>query len=220
MAISYLQENFIFRVMTEDVVKKCKDYTCEKDTDIEEFFKSEYKDYNRQLLGKSYCFLTREEVPRLACAFSLSNSSVRVDRLSNKKRNKINRDIPNSKRRSQYPAVLIGQLAVMDDFHGIDLGTKVMDFIKSWFIDPHNKTGCRYIIVDAVNQKNVLEFYENNGFKYIFASDEEEMNYMSGLSNQGFWAKIQELIGLKKADPIYRKTRLMYFDLIVLFSKK
>lgn len=206
--------------MTEDVVKKCKDYTCEKDTDIEEFFKSEYKDYNRQLLGKSYCFLTREEVPRLACAFSLSNSSVRVDRLSNKKRNKINRDIPNSKRRSQYPAVLIGQLAVMDDFHGIDLGTKVMDFIKSWFIDPHNKTGCRYIIVDAVNQKNVLEFYENNGFKYIFASDEEEMNYMSGLSNQGFWAKIQELIGLKKADPIYRKTRLMYFDLIVLFSKK
>ena len=220
MAISYLQDNFIFRVMTEEVVKKCKDYTCKKDADIEEFFKSEFKDYNRQLLGKSYCFLTREEVPRLACAFTLSNSSVRVDRLSNKKRNKINRDIPNSKRRSQYPAVLIGQLAVMDDFHGIDLGTKVMDFIKSWFIDPHNKTGCRYIVVDAVNQKNVLEFYENNGFKYIFASDEEEMNYMSGLSNQGFWAKIQELIGLKKADPIYRKTRLMYFDLIVLFSKK
>ena len=58
MAISYLQENFIFRVMTEEVVKKCKDYTCKKDADIEEFFKSEYKVYNRQLLGKSYCFLT------------------------------------------------------------------------------------------------------------------------------------------------------------------
>ena len=77
MAISYLQDNFIFRVMTEEVVKKCKDYTCKKDADIEEFFKSEFKDYNRQLLGKSYCFLTREEVPRLACAFTLSNSSVR-----------------------------------------------------------------------------------------------------------------------------------------------
>ena len=218
MAISYLQDNFIFRVMTEEVVKKCKDYTCKKDADIEEFFKSEFKDYNRQLLGKSYCFLTREEVPRLACAFTLSNSSVRVDRLSNKKRNKINRDIPNSKRRSQYPAVLIGQLAVMDDFHGIDLGTKVMDFIKSWFIDPHNKTGCRYIVVDAVNQKNVLEFYENNGFKYIFASDEEEMNYMSGIENRNLRTMILKWLGLKKADPIFRKTRLMYFDLIVLFS--
>ena len=30
MAISYLQENFIFRVMTEDVVEKCKNYTCKK----------------------------------------------------------------------------------------------------------------------------------------------------------------------------------------------
>jgi hypothetical protein len=28
------------------------------------------------------------------------------------------------------------------------------------------------------------------------------------------------VLGLKKADPIFRKTRLMYFDLIVLFSKK
>ena len=219
MAVSYLQEHFIFRVMTEDVVENCKDYTCKKDSEIEEFFKSEYKDYNRQLLGKSYCFLTREDVPRLACAFSLANSSVRVDRLSNKKRNKINRGIPNAKRRSQYPAVLIGQLAVMDDFRGLDLGTKVMDFIKSWFIDPHNKTGCRYIIVDAVNQENVLKFYEDNGFKFIFASDEEEMNYMSGIDH-GIWTKILKWLGLKKADPIYRKTRLMYFDLIVLFSNK
>ncbi len=206
--------------MTEDVVKTCEDYTCEKDKDIEEFFKSEYKDYNRQLLGKSYCFLTREDNPRLACAFSLANSSVRVDRLPNKHRNKLNRDIPNSKRRSQYPAVLIGQFAVMDDFRGLDLGTKVIDFIKSWFIDPHNKTGCRYIIVDAVNNERVLKFYKDNGFKFIFASDEEEMNYMSVADNPGIGAKIQKWLGLKKADPIYRKTRLMYFDLIVLFSKK
>ena len=58
MAVSYLQENFVFRVMTEDEVAKCKDYSCKKDIDIENFFKSEYKDYYSQLLGKSYCFLT------------------------------------------------------------------------------------------------------------------------------------------------------------------
>lgn len=111
-------------------------------------------------------------------------------RLSNKKRNKINRGIPYTKRRSQYPAVLIGQLAVMDGFHGLDLGTKV------------------------------LKFYQDNGFKFIFASDEEEMNYMSGIENHGLWTTILKLLGLKKADPIFRKTRLMYFDLIILFSKK
>lgn len=108
----------------------------------------------------------------------------------------------------------------MDDFSGLDLGTKVLDFIKSWFIDPHNKTGCRYIIVDAINKEKVLKFYEKNGFKYIFASDEEEMNYMSGVDNHGIWTAILKVLGLRKADPIFRKTRLMYFDLIVLFSKK
>lgn len=206
--------------MTEDVVKECGDYTCEKDKDIEDFFKSEYKDYNAQLLGKSYCFVTKDGNPRIACAFSLANSSLRVDRLSSKRRNRLNRDIPNTKRRSQYPAVLIGQLAVMDGFHGMDLGRKVLDFIKSWFIDPYNKTGCRYIIVDAVNTEKVLQFYENNGFKYIFASDEEEMDYMSGLYNDSFRNKFLKSLGLKNADPIYRKTRLMYFDLIVLYAKK
>lgn len=100
------------------------------------------------------------------------------------------------------------------------LGSKVLDFIKSWFIDPQNKTGCRYIVVDAVNTEKVLTFYEKNGFKYIFASDEEEMNYMSGINGNSLWTKFLKMLGLKKADPIFRKTRLMYFDLIVLFSKK
>ena len=219
MAISFLRQNYIFRMMTEDVVEKCAEYSCEYDGEIEKFFKSEYKDYNTQLLGKSYCFLTKEENPRMACAFTLANSSVRVDRLSNKKRNKINRYIPYTKRRSQYPAVLIGQLAVMDGFRGLDLGSHVMDFIKSWFVDPLNKTGCRYIVVDAVNKEKVLKFYEKNGFKYIFASDEEEMNYMSYGYDSSLWTKLMRLIRLKKADPIFRKTRLMYYDLIILYSK-
>ena len=46
------------------------------------------------------------------------------------------------------------------------------------------------------------------------------MNYMSGIENRGLWTTILKWLGLRKADPIFRKTRLMYFDLIVLFTKK
>lgn len=74
--------------------------------------------------------------------------------------------------------------------------------------------------MDAINQDKVLKFYLDNGFKFIFASDEEEMNYMSGIENRGLWTTILKWLGLRKADPIFRKTRLMYFDLIVLFTKK
>ncbi len=74
-------------------------------------------------------------------------------------------------------------------------------FIKGWFIDPLNKTGCRYIIVDAANNEKVIDFYQRNGFKFIFENITEEIEYMK-----------------LDLEPEYKRTRLMYFDLIILKS--
>ena len=162
--------------------------------------------YAYQLLGKSYCFV-KPETSEIVCAFTVANSSVKVDSLPSNLRNKLNRKIPNAKRRPQYPAVLVGQLAVSDLFSGHHVGDELLDFIKSWFIDPLNKTGCRYVIVDAVNHPKVFEYYQRNGFKFLFSSDEEEWTF---LHNKG----------LEPTTPIEpMKTRLMYFDLIYLRTK-
>lgn len=50
-----------------------------------------------------------------------------------------------------------------------------MDFIKKWFLSTDNKTGCRFILVDAVNDPHTLTYYERNGFKPLFprVSDEK-----------------------------------------------
>ena len=40
---------------------------------------------------------------------------------------------------------------------------QVIEYIASWFVHPDNKTGCRFIVVDAYNKENVLHFYEKNG---------------------------------------------------------
>ena len=162
--------------------------------------------YAYQLLGKSYCFV-KPDTSEIVCAFTVANSSVKVDSLPSNLRNKLNRKIPNAKRRPQYPAVLVGQLAVSDLFSGHHVGDELLDFIKSWFIDPLNKTGCRYVIVDAVNHPKVFEYYQRNGFKFLFSSDEEEWTF---LHNKG----------LEPTTPIEpMKTRLMYFDLIYLRTK-
>lgn len=73
-----------------------------------------------------------------------------------------------------------------------------MDFIKAWFIDPHNKTGCRFIVVDAYNEEMPLRYYEKNGFQYMFSKEKQEAEY----TNKDVSTKLN--------------TRLMYFDLIVL----
>lgn len=194
-----------FMELTEEVLQQCKGFTC-KDEDITEFFTQDFADYAYQLLGKSYCFV-KPDTSEIVCAFTVANSSVKVDSLPSNLRNKLNRKIPNAKRRPQYPAVLVGQLAVSDLFSGHHVGDELLDFIKSWFIDPLNKTGCRYVIVDAVNHPKVFEYYQRNGFKFLFSSDEEEWIF---LHNKG----------LEQTTPIEpMKTRLMYFDLIYLRTK-
>lgn len=146
------------------------------------------------------------ETSNIVCAFTVANSSVKVDSLPSNLRNRLNRKIPNVKRRPQYPAVLVGQLAVSDLYSGHHVGDELLDFIKSWFIDPLNKTGCRFVIVDAVNHPKVFDYYLRNGFKFLFSSDEEEWKF---LHNNG--AEISGTI-----EPM--RTRLMYFDLIYLRS--
>ena len=194
-----------FMELTEEVLQQCKGFIC-KDEDITEFFAHDYADYAYQLLGKSYCFV-KPETSEIVCAFTVANSSVKVDSLPSNLRNKLNRKIPNAKRRPQYPAVLVGQLAVSDLFSGHHVGDELLDFIKSWFIDPLNKTGCRYVIVDAVNHQKVFEYYQRNGFKFLFSSDEEEWTF---LHNKG-------QASTTPIEPM--KTRLMYFDLIYLRTK-
>ena len=67
-----------------------------------------------------------------------------------------------------------------------------------WMLLPSNLTACRYLTVDAYNNEATLKFYEANGFKPLFSSDKQEKEY----------------IGLQQEKEL--KTRLMYFDLMLL----
>ena len=54
------------------------------------------------------------------------------------------------------------------------VGLQVINYIKTWFIEEDNKTGCRFLVVDAYNQEKVLKFYERNHFKYLYVNEREE----------------------------------------------
>ena len=198
---TFIEDNCEFVELSSLLIETCADFSCKHDKDIEDFFKSEFEDYDCQLLGKSYGFVKTKPSLELVAAFTVANSMLPVVNFPKSIKNRINRQIPNPKRNSQYPAVLVGQLAVFDAFAGKHIGDEVLSMIKSWFIDPLNKTGCRYVIVDAVNNDKVIGFYQRNGFKFIFDKIEDEIAYMK-----------------LDLEAEYKRTRLMYFDLIVLKS--
>ena len=82
--------------------------------------------------------------------------------------NKLNRNIPNSKRRRSYPAVKIGRLAVNEFYSGEGIGTFILDNIKYAFANV-KRLGCRFITVDALS--TAVTFYEKNGFRFFTEQD-------------------------------------------------
>lgn len=168
------------------------------DADLDDFFHNEAVLYTRQLLGKTYAFVTNEPPHRIVAMVTLANDSIKAALITKTSRNKIQRKIPNSKRTRSYPAVLIGRLGVAVSFQGTGnaIGTQVIDYIASWFVHPANKTGCRFMVVDAYNAGQVCHFYEKNGFKYLYQTEEME----------------KEANHVASEEPL--TSRMMYLDLL------
>ena len=192
-----LLENCTLRSFDEEVLSDCNTFDCGH-KDLNDFFKKDAIDYSNQLIGKSYCFTLDSNPEIIICAFTLSNDSIKLKNIPCARKNIIKKFIPYGKHIKSYPAVLIGRLGVNKDYLSMGIGKQLMDFIKAWFINKNNKTGCRFIVVDAYNEKTPLNYYIKNGFVTLFSSDDQERKYY----------------GKKDAEPL--KTKFLFFDLITL----
>ncbi|GHS97674.1 N-acetyltransferase [Bacteroidia bacterium] len=167
---------------------------------MDEFFLNDADNYNRQLLGKSFCYRLDEDPSIIVCAFTLANSSIEGKNLPNSRRKKLTENIPHEKHLSSYPAILIGRLGVSKEYGKKGIGSELLKFITALAVQSDNWSSCRYITVDAYNNEGTRKYYEANGFKYLFSTEKQEKEY------------------LDIPDEKELKTRLMYFDLIQLFE--
>lgn len=119
--------------------------------------------------------------------------------MQNNPKRHLHKSIAYNKQGRTYPAVLIGRIAVAKEFQGREfrVGAQIMDFVKDWFVAEDNKTGCRYVLVDAINAERTLKYYERNGFKPLFPRIEDEKEFYN--------VKGESL-----------RTRMHYFDLLLM----
>lgn len=181
---------------TKDIASFCNKFSC-NNSDLDDFFAEDSLLYEKELLGKTYAWINVDNVREIVAMVTLSNDSVKLKNISNAARNRIQRGIVNAKRGINYPAVLIGRLGVSSDYQGrgLKIGSQILNFLKDWFRSISNKTGCRFLLVDAYNNLNTLLFYEKNGFKFLYSTEEDERKFLN-------------ISGEKNLD-----TRFMYFDL-------
>lgn len=192
-SLSLLQD-CVMLTFSKEVMHQCPSFSC-GDDDLNSFFMEDSFLYAEEMLGKTYCWVTKNKPYRIVALITLANDSIKAHKLSSSTRNKVQRSISNAKRGRSYPAVLIGRIGVNEEFQGLHIGSQLLNFVKAWFCHKDNKTGCRFIVVDAYNKQRVLNYYISNGFKFLFKTEEDEKLYY------------------EVSDHAIIHTRLMYFDL-------
>lgn len=150
---------------------KIGDFDC-GDADLNEFLRDDAVTYLTELLSVTYLVMDEK---RVAGFFSLSNDKLTCapDEDGTKATwNRLQRTIPNKKRRKSYPAVKVGRLGVYADMQRSGLGRQILDWLKILFLTA-NRTGCRFITVDAYNNPRTIGFYERNDFRFLTPADEK-----------------------------------------------
>lgn len=204
--MTFLEENCILNMITDDILKECHPFIC-GDVDMDEFFAKDALSYTRYKMGKSYCFRLKNDPQSIVACFTVSNDSIRIYDLPSSRRNAMWGITHREKMLTRYPGVLVGRLAVASKFSHKGIGSEVLDFIKMWFLDEANKTGCRFAIVDAKNETNVISFYEKNHFKSLFPREIDEAFYTKP-------PKDEEDRQKQIKNPRKLRTRLMFCDLL------
>ena len=151
------------------------------DPELDEFYSVDSAVGGRELLSVTYLILDHAGDP--AAFFCVSNDAIKKQLLPRSSFKRLVRVVPHEKRYSSMPAVKIGRLGVSSKRRGEGIGTAVLDYLKTWFT-VGNKTGCRFLVVDAYNRPEAVSFYRRNGFEFLTSNDETDA------------------------------TRIMYFDLI------
>ncbi|MDR2449404.1 MAG: GNAT family N-acetyltransferase [Prevotellaceae bacterium] len=131
-----------------------------KDTPI--IWGKDAKNYLKSLLAVTYVLQAGGET---AAYFSLSNDSLIKNNGQQPAWNRINRIMPNNKRRRSYPAVKIGRLAVAKKYAGMGFGRRIILIIREIYINEMQRAGCRFLTVDA--HQNALPFHQKSDFKFL-----------------------------------------------------
>jgi hypothetical protein len=153
-------------VLTKIVDRKiCDSFDC-GDNDLNEYFLVDAIAHEAELLTQCYYVHVVGE-PRLSVALlDLCNDAIRVKKVETK-----DISIP-GKPYSTYPAVKLTRFGVKTKYQNQNIGTKTLNIVKEMFLTD-NRTGCRFITVDALNNARTIKFYQRNDFVLFTDKDRE-----------------------------------------------
>ena len=151
----------LYRIKRLGNTDKIESFDC-GDEDLNDFILNQASFFRTEKLAVSYTLQNKTEPHEVVAFFSLSNDKISISDFENKtKYNRFSRRFNNRKRLKSYPSVKIGRFAVSKFMKGMNVGSFLISFIKTYFV-LYNTTGCRFLTVDAYS--DAMPFYQKNGF--------------------------------------------------------
>ena len=167
-----LVKNYPLKFVRLDPTNAVKSFDC-GDRDLNDFILNHAAAFQKYLIAVTYACIDVDDASKVYAYCSLANDKVAITDFKDKaefNRFRKKRGFPNEKRLKSYPAVKLCRLGVEKSAKGQQIGTTVLDYIKSMFVI-ENKTGCRFLTVDAY--LNAVPFYEKNGFRFMTQEDDD-----------------------------------------------
>lgn len=140
------------------------------DPDLNEYFQQEAPLNVAELISQPYYLHESSSKETVVALIDLCNDAVRKE---SSKRQPGYRDVVELNEAKQFPflpAVKLTRIGVAKEFQRHNLGSHLLNMIKQLFLT-ENRTGCRFLTVDAYNKPEVINFYEKNDFKLFYDKD-------------------------------------------------
>ena len=167
-----LVKNFPLKFVRLDPTNAVRSFDC-GDRDLNDFILNHAAAFQKYLIAVTYACVDVDDASKVYAYCSLANDKVAITDFKDRaefNRFRKKRGFPNEKRLKSYPAVKLCRLGVETSAKGQQIGTTVLDYIKSMFVI-ENKTGCRFLTVDAYLE--AVPFYVKNGFRFMTQDDND-----------------------------------------------
>lgn len=165
----------------EKIENAFKNFSCQREKDLETFLKHKAVTYQRIDFGKTYLCVDKARLDNdefvIMAFFTIAQRAINIGNMSLSKRKKILGEYPGRDDLQTVSAFLIGQLGRSDDYSSDDLsGEQLLKECYSAISKAAKIVGGKLLILEC-REHMYEKFYEKHGFKKLYNELNEEELY-------------------------------------------
>jgi hypothetical protein len=142
------------------IKKLLQSFKCNQNLDLQDFLYNKALVFEKNLRSRTYVYIDND-TKNIVAYFTIAINTLYTDNISSKVIKLLDGYRDDTK---SIPCFLIGQLGKSDLYRDIKIGQFIIEDAIEIIDNSQMSLGGRFILLDSINIKEVISFYENNLF--------------------------------------------------------